>query len=50
MSPQAAVTGEAGGQTAAGADWFSAAWGQALDKYERANQRAGKPAAASTLE
>lgn len=26
-------------QAAAGGDWFSAAWGQALDKYQRANQR-----------
>ncbi len=30
---------QTGAQTAAGGDWFSAAWGQALDKYQRANQR-----------
>ena len=30
---------DASGQTAAGPDWFTAAWGQALDKYQRANQR-----------
>ena len=33
---------DASGQTAAGPDWFTAAWGQALDKYQRANQRNDK--------
>lgn len=27
-----------------GSDWFTAAWSQALDKYQRANQRSGKSA------
>ncbi|HTH16525.1 MAG TPA: hypothetical protein VL974_07725 [Magnetospirillum sp.] len=39
---------DAQGQTAAGPDWFTAAWGQALDKYQRANQLNGKNAAGST--
>lgn len=34
-------------QTAAGGDWFSAAWGQALDKYQRANQRNEKASGGS---
>lgn len=33
---------DASGQTAVGPDWFTAAWSQALDKYERANKRNGK--------
>lgn len=41
-------------QNAAGPDWFTTAWGQALDKYQRANQRAGKTGSseetASTLQ
>lgn len=46
---------DANGQTAAGPDWFSTAWGQALDKYQRANQRndkaaGGSDAASSTLQ
>lgn len=46
LPEQAGTIGE---QTAAGPDWFSAAWGQALDKYQRANQRNDKaaPSAAS---
>jgi hypothetical protein len=36
---------DANGQTAAAPDWFTAAWGQALDKYQRANQRNDKGAA-----
>lgn len=35
-------------QAAAGGDWFSAAWGQALDKYQRANQRNEKASGGST--
>ena len=35
-------------QAAAGGDWFSAAWGQALDKYQRANQRNEKTSGGST--
>lgn len=34
-------------QAAAGGDWFSAAWGQALDKYQRANQRNEKASGGS---
>lgn len=30
---------DASGQNAASPDWFSAAWGEALDKYQRANRR-----------
>lgn len=41
---------DANGQTAASPDWFTAAWGQALDKYERANQLKDKPATGGTLE
>lgn len=41
-------------QAAAGGDWFSAAWGQALDKYQRTNQRnekaSGGSAASSAAE
>ncbi|MGE5476417.1 MAG: hypothetical protein ACM3Q1_07165 [Bacteroidales bacterium] len=44
----------ADGQTAAAPDWFTSAWGQALDKYQRANQRndkaAGTAAGTSTLQ
>ncbi|MBC7953278.1 MAG: hypothetical protein H7Z12_15835 [Rhodospirillaceae bacterium] len=40
----------AGAQTAANPDWFSAAWGQALDKYQRANQLNGKPPATVSVE
>ena len=39
---------DASGQTAAGPDWFTAAWGQALDKYQRANQRNDKTGAGAT--
>lgn len=39
---------DANGQTAAGPDWFTAAWGQALDKYQRANQRNDKAAGTAT--
>ncbi|HLO77910.1 MAG TPA: hypothetical protein VK196_15760, partial [Magnetospirillum sp.] len=44
---------DANGQTAASPDWFTTAWGQALDKYQRANQRNDKAAtgaATSTLQ
>lgn len=39
---------DANGQTAAGPDWFTAAWGQALDKYQRANQRNDKAVGSTT--
>lgn len=39
---------DANGQTAAAPDWFSNAWGQALDKYQRANQRNDKSNGSST--
>lgn len=39
---------DASGQTAANPDWFTAAWGQALDKYQRANQRNDKSATSTT--
>lgn len=45
-----AASADAGAQTAANPDWFTAAWGQALDKYQRANQLNGKPPAAVSLE
>lgn len=44
---------DANGQTAANPDWFTNAWGQALDKYQRANQRNDKSGTApstSTLQ
>ncbi|MBC7907818.1 MAG: hypothetical protein H7Y60_13895 [Rhodospirillaceae bacterium] len=41
---------DGGNQTAANPDWFSAAWGQALDKYQRANQLNGKPPATVSVE
>jgi hypothetical protein len=39
---------DANGQTAASPDWFTAAWGQALDKYQRANQRNDKTSSGAT--
>jgi hypothetical protein len=39
---------DANGQTAASPDWFTAAWSQALDKYQRSNQRNDKVAPGST--
>ncbi|MGE5517717.1 MAG: hypothetical protein ACM31D_18085 [Bacteroidota bacterium] len=45
---QESLPGQAAGQTASSPDWFSAAWGQALDKYERANQRNAKPTTGTT--
>ncbi|MBX9634577.1 MAG: hypothetical protein K2X44_06315, partial [Magnetospirillum sp.] len=41
---------DAGSQTASNPDWFSAAWGQALDKYQRTNQLNGKPPTTITVE
>lgn len=41
---------DASGQTAANPDWFSAAWGQALDKYERTNKLNAKQPTTVTLE
>lgn len=38
-APAAATSANGTSQTAGGPDWFTSAWSQALDKYERTNQR-----------
>lgn len=38
-TPTPTADGAAEGQAAAGQDWFTAAWGEALDKYQKANRR-----------
>lgn len=39
MAASQDVPADATGQTAASADWFTSAWSEALDKYQRANSR-----------
>lgn len=41
---------DAQGQTAAAPDWFSTAWGQALDKYQKGSQLGAKTSTTSTLQ